>query len=74
MYIDKLDDIGNEYNNKYHRTIKMKPADTYIYINNTYNTYINFAKEINDKNPEFKIGDHLRVSKYKNIIGQKKFL
>ena len=34
MYIDKLDDIVNEYNKKYHRTIKMKPVnfknDTYI--------------------------------------------
>ena len=27
MYIDKLDDIGNKYNNIYHSTITMKPAD-----------------------------------------------
>ena len=27
VYIDKLDDIMGEYNNTYHRTIKMKPVD-----------------------------------------------
>ena len=27
VYIDKLDDIVNEYSNTYHRTIKMKPVD-----------------------------------------------
>ena len=36
VYIDKLDDIVNEYNNTYHRTIKMKPADV------KDNTYIDF--------------------------------
>ena len=33
VYIDKLDDIVNEYNNTYHRTIKMKPVDV---KDNTY--------------------------------------
>ena len=36
MYIDKLDDIVNEYNNTYHRTINMKSADV------KDNTYIDF--------------------------------
>ena len=49
MYIDKLDDIVNEYNNTYHRTIKMKPVD----VND--NTYIDFEKEVNIKDPKFKI-------------------
>ena len=62
MYIDKLDDIVNEYNNTYHRTIKMKPVDV------KDNTYIDFKKEINDKNPKFKVGDQVRISKYKNIF------
>ena len=42
VYIDKLDDIVDEYNNTYHRTIKMKPADV------KYNTYIDIRKEVND--------------------------
>ena len=62
VYIEKLDDIVNEYNNKYHTTIKMKPVDV------KYNTYIGFKKEVNDKDPKFKIGDHVRISKYKNIF------
>ena len=60
-YIDKLD-IVNEYNNTYHRTIKMKPVDV------KDNTYIDFEKKDNDKDPKFKIGDHVRISKYKNIF------
>ena len=76
VYIDKLDDIVDEYDNTYHTTIKMKPIDV------KDNTYINTDKEINNKDPKFKIGDHLRISKYKNIfakgniclIGVKKYL
>ena len=62
VYIDKLDDIVNEYKNTYHRTIKMKPTD----VND--NIYIDFGKEVNDKDPKFKVGDHVRISKYKNIF------
>ena len=65
VYIDKLDDIVNECNNTYHRTIKMKPADV------KDNTYIDFKKEVNDKNPKFKVGDHVRISKYKKIFSLK---
>ena len=64
-YIVKLDDIVNEYNNAYHRTIKMKqPVDV------KDNTYINFNKNVNDKNPKLKVGDHVRISKYKNIFAK----
>ena len=59
VYIDKLDDIVGEYNNTYHRKIKMKP------VNVKNNTYIDFKKEVNDKYPKFKVGDHVRSSKYK---------
>ena len=62
--IDKLDDIVDEYNNTYQRTIKMKSADV------KDNTYIGFKKEINDKDPKFKVGDHVRISKYKNIFAK----
>ena len=62
VYIDKLDDIVNEYNNTYHTTIKMKP----IAVKD--NTDINTSKEINDKDPKFKVDDHVRISKNKNIF------
>ena len=64
MYIDKLDDIVNEYNNKKHRTIKIKP------INVKDNTYIDFGNEVNDNDPKFKVGDRVRISKYKNIFAK----
>ena len=55
--INKLDDIVGEYNNAYHRTVKMIPVDLKV------NTYIDFNKEVNDKDPKFKVGDHVRISK-----------
>ena len=64
VYIDKLDDIVNEYNNTYHRTIKMKPIDV------KDNAYINIGKEVNDKGLKFKVGDHVRISKYENIFAK----
>ena len=64
VYIDKLDDTVDEYNNTYHTTIKMKPIDI------KDNTYINTSKEINNKDPKFKVGDHVRISKYKNIFAK----
>ena len=64
MYIDKLNDIVDEYNNTYHSTIKMKPIDV------KDNTYINADKEINNKDPKFKVGYHIRTSKYKNIFAK----
>ena len=62
VYIDKLDDIVNDYNNTYHITIKMKPIDV------KDNTYINFDNESNSEDPKFKIGDRVRISKYENIF------
>ena len=64
VYIDKLNDIVDECNNTYHTTIKIKP------INVKDNTYINTDKEINNKDPKFKVGDHVRISKYKNIFAK----
>ena len=64
VYIDKLDDTVNKYNNTYHRTIKMKPIDA------KDNTHINIDKEVNDKDPKFKVGGHVRISKYKNIFAK----
>ena len=62
VYIDKLDDIVGEYNNTYQRTTKMR------HVNVKDNTYIDFKKQVNDRNPKFKIGDRVRISKYKNIF------
>ena len=64
FYTDKFSDIVNEYNNTYHRKIKMKPAD----VKN--NAYIDSNKKLNDKDPKFKVGDHARISKYKNIFAK----
>ena len=65
VYIDKLDDIVDEYNNTYHRAIKMKPIDV------KDNTYIDSEKEVNNnKVPKFKVGDYVRISKYKNILAK----
>ena len=64
VYIDKLDAIVEKNNNTYHTSIKMKP----VHVKD--NTYIDFKKESNDKNPKFKVGDHVRISKYKNIFAK----
>ena len=64
VYIDKLDDIVNEYNNTYHRTIKMKPTEV------KDNTYIDSIKEVNDKDPKFRVGEHARTSKPKHIFAK----
>ena len=65
FYIYKLDDIVNKYNNTYHSTIKIKPVDV------KSNTRIDASKEIDNKNPKFKIGDIARISKYKNIFAKR---
>ena len=64
VYIDNLDDIVNKYDNTYHSIMKMKSANV------KSNTYIDSSKEINDKNPKFKIGDNVRISKYKNVFAK----
>ena len=62
VHINKLDDIVNEYNNTYHKTIKMKPID----VKN--NTYINSSKEVNHKDPIFQVGDYVIISKNKKYL------
>ena len=64
VHIDKLDDIMNNYNNAYHSTIKMKPADV------KSNTCIQSRKEINDKDLKFETGDIVKISKSKNIFAK----
>ena len=64
IYIDKLDDIVNKFNNTYHRTIKMKP------IGVKDNIYIESVKKGSDKDPNFKVGGYLRISKQKSIFAK----
>ena len=58
--INKLDGIGNKYNNAYHSTIKMKHVDV------KSSKYIDFGKKDNRGNPKFNVGDYVRISRYKN--------
>ena len=64
MYLDKLDNIINKYNNTYHRTIKQKSVDVKSSI------YIDFSKENIKQGPKFKIRDHVRILEYKNIFAK----
>ena len=64
LYVDKLDEIVGEYNNTYHRTTKMKPIDV------KDKKYIDFKKDVNDKDLKYKVGDHVRIPKYKNIFAK----
>ena len=64
VYFDVLDDIVNKYNNTVHRTIKMKPIDV------TSDSYAEYNEDFNKKDPKFKVGDHVRISKYKNIFAK----
>ena len=75
VYFDVLHDIVNKYNNTVHRTINMKPIEV------TDDSYAEYNEHFNKKDPKYKFGDHVRISKYKYIfakdiflIGQKKFL
>ena len=63
VYINKLDEIVSKYNNTYHRTTTIMPVDV------KQNIYTDFNKAINDKDPQFKVGD-VRISNYKNIFAK----
>ena len=59
-----LDNIVNKYNETVHRTVKMKPIDV------TSVSYAEPSKDSNITKPKFKVGDHVRISKYKNILAK----
>ena len=75
VYIDKLDDIVNEYNNAFHSCSKMKPVDakdnTYIDSMELHSAKLRSSKEVNDKDLKFKVGDHVRISKYKKSFAKR---
>ena len=62
VYFDVSDDIVNKYNNAVHRTIKIKPIDI------TSGSLAEYDENSNEKDPKFKVGDHVRISKYKDIF------
>ena len=64
VYFDVLDYIVDKYYKTYYTTIKMKPIDV------KSNSYAEYNVDSNAKNPRFKIGDHVRISKYKNIFAK----
>ena len=57
VYFDVFDDIVNKYNNTVYRTIKMKPIDV------TSDYYAEYNEDSNEKDPKFKVGDCVRISK-----------
>ena len=61
VYFDVLHD---KYNNTLHKTIKMKPIDV------TDDSYVEYNEDFNTKVSKFKVGDHVKISKYKNIFAK----
>ena len=64
VYIDVLDDIVKRCNNTVHSSTKMKPKDV------TDIKYVENSEETNKKSPKFKVGDNVRILKYKNIFAK----
>ena len=58
VYFNVLNDIVDEYNHTYHKTIQMKPTDV------KRDSFAEYNEESNEKDPKFKVGDHVRISKY----------
>ena len=64
VYFNVLDDIVNKYNNSYHKTIKMKPIDV------GDDSFAQYNEKSNEKDPKFKVGDQVRISKFKNVFAK----
>ena len=64
IYFDALNDIVDEYNNTYHKTMKTKPIDV------KSDSFAEYNEKSNEKDPKFKVGNHVRISKYKNIFAK----
>ena len=64
VYFDVLDNIVDKFNNTVHRSIKMKIFDVKSDSSAEYNEDSNFTK------PKFKVGDRVRISKYKNTFAK----
>ena len=64
VYFDVLDDIVYKYDNTVHKTIKMKRID------NTSDSYAEYNEDSYEKEPKFKAGDPVRISKYISIFAK----
>ena len=64
VYYKVLDDIVDKYNNTWHSTVKMKPKNV------KDDNFTEYVEESNEKDPKFKVGDHVRISKYKNVFAK----
>ena len=64
VYFDVLDDIVDEYNNTYHKTIKMKPIDV------KSDSFAEYDEDSNEKDSKFEVGDHVIISKLKNVFAK----
>ena len=64
VYFDVLDNIVNKYSDTVPRTIKMKPIDT------TSDFYAEHDEDSNKKDHKFKVGEHVRTSKYRKIFAK----
>ena len=64
VYFNVLDVIVDKYNNTYHKTIKTKSRDVKSY------SFAEYNEESIEKDPKFKVGDHVRISKYKNLFAK----
>ena len=65
VYFNVLDNIVDKYNNTYHKNIKMKPIDV------EDDSFAEYNEQSNEKDPKFKVGDHVRFSKFKNIFAKR---
>ena len=64
VYFNVLNDAVGEYNNKYHKTIKMKSIDV------KSDFFAKYNEESSEKDPKFKVGDNVKISKYENIFAK----
>ena len=64
VYFNVLDDIVGEYNNAFYRTIKMNPVAV------KSDSFAEYNEEYNEKDPKFKVGDYVRILKYRNIFAK----
>ena len=64
VYFDVLDYIVDEYNNTYHKTIKMKPVDV------GDDSFAEYNEKSNEKDPKFKLDAHVKIPKFKDVFAK----